>query len=124
MTKGKQLGDFSVKSTSATITPGPAGSTLTQVNFEGTAGGDFLGTVIFTATFVGGKSGTYNQCGTVYLDTGEEVSFTCVGTYESTGKHHWRTQHVYQLSDGSSGVTEGEIDLATRTWTGKVYEKG
>jgi len=123
MAKGKLLGEFSAKSTSLTLTPGPAGSTLTQGNFEGTAGGLYPGTLIFTSTFVGGKSGTYNQCGTVYLNNGEEVSFTSVGTYESTGKHHWRTQHVSQVSDGSGTVAEGEIDLATRSWTGKYFEQ-
>jgi hypothetical protein len=35
MAKGKQLGEFSVKFTSFTLTPGPAGSTLVQGNFEG-----------------------------------------------------------------------------------------
>jgi hypothetical protein len=123
MEKGKQLGDFSLKSTSVTVTPGPAGSTLTQVNFEGTVGGAYAGTNISTATFVGGKSGTFTQCGTVYADNGEEVSYTSVGTYESTGKHHWRTQQVNQVSNGGSLVVDGELDLATRTWTGKYYEK-
>jgi hypothetical protein len=123
MAKGKQLGEFSVKFTSLTYTPGPAGSTLVQGNFEGTVGGPYSGALLGTSTFVGGKSGTYDQCGRGYLDNGDEVSFTADGTYESTGKHHWRTQHVFQLSDGVSGVTEGEIDLATRSWTGKYFEK-
>jgi hypothetical protein len=95
-----------------------------QVNFEGTAGGDYPGTTIVTATFVGSKSGTYQFVTAAYLDNGDEVSFTGNGTYESADKHHWRTQHPFHGSDGSSGVTEGEIDLATRTWTGKSYEKG
>jgi len=87
MTKGKQLGEFSLKFTSFTLTPGPAGSTLVQGNFEGSATAGY-GTVIGTSTFVGGKSGTYNQYLTAYLDNGDEVSITCGGTYESTGKHH------------------------------------
>jgi hypothetical protein len=123
MAKGKQLGEFSVKFTSLTLTPGPAGSTLVQGNFEGTVGGTYPGTILGTSTFVGGKSGTYDQCVTIYLNNGDQASFTAAGTYESTGKHHWRTQHVFQGSDGSSGVTEGEIDLATRSWTGKYFEQ-
>jgi hypothetical protein len=122
MTKGKQLGEWSVKFTSFTLTPGPAGSTLVQGNFEGTSTGEIAGTQLGTVTFVGGKSGTYTLCGTVYLDNGDEVSFPGNGTYESTGKHHWRTQTVYHGSDGSSGIGEGEIDLATRSWTGKAFE--
>jgi hypothetical protein len=56
MAKGKQLGDFSLRFTSLTYAPGPAGSTLIYGNCEGTATG--FGTVHGTGTFVGGKSGT------------------------------------------------------------------
>jgi hypothetical protein len=55
MAKGKSLGEFSLKFTSFTLTPGPAGSVLTSGNYEGSATG--LGTVLGTATFVGGKAG-------------------------------------------------------------------
>ena len=52
MAKGQELATFLMKSTSATYTPGPAGSTLTATNFEGTATGGF-GTIAGTATFGG-----------------------------------------------------------------------
>lgn len=55
MAKGKPIGECSLKSTSLTITPGPARSVITQGNCEGTATG--LGTVLGTGTFVGGKAG-------------------------------------------------------------------
>ena len=55
MTKGKQLGEWSVKFTSFTLTPGPAGSTLVQGTFEGTSTGEIAGTQLGTVTFVGGK---------------------------------------------------------------------
>ena len=60
MAKGKSAGEFSLKFNSFTITPGPAGSVISQGNCEGTATG--LGTILGTASFVGGKSGTWSWC--------------------------------------------------------------
>ncbi len=69
------------------------------------------------------KGGKFDQVAIAYLDNGDQVTWTLKGTYESAGKHHWRTQHVFQLSDGVSGVNEAEIDLAARSWIGKFFEK-
>lgn len=121
MAKGKALGEYSMKTTSLTINPGPGGSTLIQGNFEGTASG--FGTVFGTATFVGGSSGTSDWCGVAYLDNGETNSATGKGRYESIGKHRWRTEGLLQTADGQTIVSEGEIDLATRSWKGKLFEK-
>jgi hypothetical protein len=120
MAKGKQIGEFSLKFTSFTLTPGPAGSTVIQGNCEGPVTG--FGTVLGTLTAVGGKGGTLSWCGAGYLDNGDQVSAIGSGTYESSGKHHWRAQMFMQISDGSSIVSEGEIDLATRSLTGKNFE--
>jgi len=119
MAAGKQIGEFSLKFTSITLTPGPAGSNLLQANCEGTATG--FGTILGTATFVGAKSGTYSWCSQAYLDDGEVVTGAGPGAYESVGKHRWRTQGSVQISDGRTVPTEGEIDLATRSWTGKIF---
>ena len=121
MAKGKELGEYSLKFTSFTLSPGPAGSIVTQGNCEGTATG--FGTTLGTAMFVGGKSGTLSWCGSSFLDNGEQVSGTGPGTYESIGKHRWRTQGFVDISDGRTLVSEGEIDLATRSWNGKIFEK-
>lgn len=45
MASGKAIGEFSLKMITATIVPGPAGSLLNQVNWEGTGTG-------FGATFL------------------------------------------------------------------------
>jgi len=117
---GKQTGEFSLKSTSITVSPGPASSTLSQVNFEGTASG--FGAVLGTAIFVGDKSGTYSWCGQAYLDSGHIITGSGPGTFESIARHKWRTRGTMQLSDGRAVRTEGDIDLATRSWTGKLSE--
>ena len=125
MASGKQISQVSFKFTSITNTPGPGGSVLLQGNCEGpaTVGGQ-SGTVLVTTTFVGGgKSGTYSSCSQAYLDDGEVTRADGSGSYESVGKHRWRTQGFVQSSTGQSGVSEGEIDLAARSWTGKLLEK-
>ncbi len=121
MAWGKQIGEFAFKFTSLTLTPGPAGSVLVQGNCEGPVTG--FGTVLGTATFVGRKSGTFSWCASAYLDNGEQPSGTGPGTFESIGIHRWRTQGFVQISDGRTVASEGEIDLSTRSWNGKLYEK-
>lgn len=123
MAQGKQSGEWSCKFTSFTLTPGPAGSIVTQGNYEGPVTGEVAGTLIGTVTFVGGKSGTYSLCVSVFLDDGNEMSATGSGTYESSGKHRWSTQGVAQLPDGRTITLTGEIDLASRSWTGKSFEQ-
>ncbi|MGO9450901.1 MAG: hypothetical protein ACLQDV_07630 [Candidatus Binataceae bacterium] len=120
MAKGKQLGEFSLKFTSLAHTPGPAGSVVIQGNCEGSATG--FGTVLGTASFVGGKSGTLSWCSNAYLENGEQLSSVGSGTFENSGKHRWRTQAFLQISDGRSLVSEGEIELANRSWVGKIFE--
>jgi hypothetical protein len=132
MASGKQTAEYSFKCTSTTLTPGPGGSVLVQGNYEGpvTAPGGaarsatVFGTMLGTVTFVGGgKSGTYSVCSQGYLDNGEVTRISGSGSYKSVGKHRWRTQDIVETSTGQSRTTEGEIDLAARLWTGKVFEK-
>jgi hypothetical protein len=120
MPTGKQLGDFSFKFTTFINQPGPGGI-LRQVTWEGMAAG--FGTVFTTVTFTGGsKAGTFSECGTAFLDNGEFLHATGQGTYESVGKHKWKTADFLQLSDGRRISSEGEIDLAERSWKGKIFE--
>ena len=121
MSKGKELGEFSLKTITITAIPGPGGSTMLQGNFEGTGTG--VGTVILTATFVGRKSGTFSTTGVALADNGETVSTTGSGEFDSVGINRWRTVGALQRSDGQARVVEGEIDLASRSWKGKYFEK-
>jgi hypothetical protein len=121
MATGKASGDFLFKMVGMTNTPGPAGSVLVQVNFEGTATG--FGAVFDTCTFIGGgKDGTFSEVGSAYLDSGELLTGIGQGTYESTGKHRWSTSGIMQISDGRRFANHGEIDLAARTWKGANTE--
>jgi hypothetical protein len=74
-------------------------------------------------TYVGGpKNGTFSECGTAYLDNGDGLKGIGQGTYESKGKHQWRTESFMQLSDGRRIRGEGEMNLASRSWKGMLYE--
>ena len=75
------------------------------------------------ATAVGGpKNGTFSLCSAAYLDNGDGVTGIGQGTYESTGKHRWRTENFVQISDGRRVRGEGEMDLAARSWKGTLFE--
>jgi hypothetical protein len=123
MAVGKRIGEFSLKATTITLTPGPAGSVLLQANYEGTGTG--FGTVLGTlsAASAGQKSGTWSWCAAAYLDNGDSVTGTGQGIFQSDKPNRWRTQGGIQLSDGRMIILEGEIDLATRSWTGQLFEK-
>jgi hypothetical protein len=121
MASGKQIGEFSFKFITSTNSPGPAGSVLNQFTWEGTATG--FGAVFTTTTSVGGsKGGTFSECGTAYLDNGDSLGGIGQGTYESNGKNRWRTVDSIQISDGRRIAKEGEVDLASRSWKGKLFE--
>ena len=123
MATGKQVGEFSLKSTSLTLTPGPGGSVLIQGNFEGTSAA--FGTILRTATFVSvaSKSGTYSVCAAAHLDNGDTLTGNGQGTFESIGRQKWRLQELIDISDGRRFDVESEIDLASRSWTGKIFER-
>ena len=121
MAPGKPIGEFSLKMVTQTNTPGPAGSVLVQVNFEGSGTG--FGAIFDTSTFVGGgRDGTFSQVGSAYLDNGDVLSGVGQGTYESKGKHRWSTQSIIQISDGRRLSSTGEIDLAARSWKGTLSD--
>jgi hypothetical protein len=117
---GKQIGEFSFKITSLTFSAGPNDSVMIQVNYEGQAPG---GTVAGTLACTPGKSGPYTTYGANYLDNGDILTTKGSGTFESSGINRWRTQAEVTRSDGRTLHVEGEMELAGRSWRGKVFEK-
>ena len=126
MALGKQIGQFSLQSTSLTIGPGP-GNTLTgQGNMEGTVSGERgEGTVALTHYVEmepNAKKGTWTQHGLVFLTDGTGIGFRSQGTWEEIGPSKWRYRGTGQNSEGMTYATEFEGEAATRTWAGKLYE--
>ncbi len=126
MASGKQTGDYLGRTTSLTISPGPGNAITLQANVEGTGSGD-RGEFTYALTNSvelepEAKSGTFSQCGFVSMKDGTRVGFRTEGTWEESSVGKISSQGSGQLSDGTTYATEFEIDLATRTWTGKLYE--
>ena len=120
MAIGKEIGEFSLKSTSTSYAE-EGGSV--QINCEGTATG--YGTVLGTLTFrgePGAKSGPLTWRGQGFLEDGETLAATGEGTWEEIGKHQWRTRLIVTTSNGECHASDGHLDLATRTLKGKILE--
>ena len=125
MAQGKQIGEFSLKMTSRTFTPGPGNTLALQVNFEGPVTGVMAGLHSGTLSVVivpGAKSGTYTYCGATYLNNGDLVAASSQGTVENIGNHKRRLRGVNHFSDGSIAAVEAEGDLTAGTLIGALYE--
>ncbi len=126
MASGKQIGNYLGRTTSTTISPGPGNAITLQANVEGTGSGD-RGEFTYALTYSvemepEAKSGTFSQCGLVNMKDGTRVGFRNQGTWEESSAGKISNQGTGQLSDGTTYATEFEVDLTTRTWTGKLYE--
>ena len=120
MAIGKELGDFTLKST-ATSYAEEGG--IVRLDCEGTATG--FGTVLGTLHFrgePGAKTGALSWRGQGFLENGETIVGTGEGTWEELGKHQWRTRLLVSTSDGGCHASDGRLDLATRTLTGKMLD--
>jgi hypothetical protein len=101
-----------------------AGNHTFVMNMEGTVTGGWDGTVLLTmiATTPDIKNGTYTSSAAVYLEDGSIITGNGGGVFAALGGHKWQTNGVDLLSDGSRIAVEGEIDLANRSYNGKIYE--
>ena len=120
MAIGKEIGQFSLKSSSVHYSE-EGGSV--QISYEGTATG--YGTVLGTITLrgePGAKGGPCSWRGQGFLENGEVVSGAGQGTWEELGKHQWRTRLIVSTSDGRVHASDGKLDLASRSLTGKMFD--
>lgn len=120
MALGKEIGTFSLKSTSTRYAEG--GGTV-EITYDGTATG--FGTVLGSMTLrgePGAKGGPCSWTGQGFLENGEVVSGAGQGTWEELGKHQWRTRMIVATSDGHTHASDGKLDLASRTLSGKMFD--
>ena len=120
---GKEMGTFSLTTTSITNLPSEGGFLFGQVNLEGTVTGELTGTVLLTMNFKTSdmKGGTYTSVAAAFLESGDTLNGEGSGCYESSGAHKWRMRGHDVLSNGSIIALEAEMDLASRTYSGKIY---
>ncbi len=123
MAIGKSIGEFSFTSSGVSISTTESGGMSQAVNMEGTATG--FGTVIGTMTFYadepGSNSGRVTWAGSAYLDNGDSVVGEGRGVFDDAGTHKWRVRSIMRVSDGSVLLSEGEVSLEGRTYTGALY---
>jgi hypothetical protein len=120
MAIGKEVGTVTLKAVTTTYALDGAS---VEVNVDGTATG--YGTVLGTLTFrgePGAKSGLISWRGQGFLDNGETVTGFGEGAWEESGKHKWHIRLVVSTSDGKCHASDGELDLKTRTLSGKMLE--
>ncbi|MFT4560472.1 MAG: hypothetical protein ACI9BW_000206 [Gammaproteobacteria bacterium] len=122
----KEIAKFTTKSTSIEVSQQPGGALSFTLNLEGSVTGAFEGAILMTihATSSDLKSGSYTHVVAGYLSDGSTTSVSGGGTLQSVGGggHKWRLRGSDITADGLTVVTDGEMDLATRTYVGTIYE--
>lgn len=125
MAVGKEIGLFEMKSTSITLEAARGRVTSAQVNFEGDISGEFACTALATMTVESsdGQDGTYTICARCFMQDGEVLDAVGEGKTTSTGGQRWTVAGVAKMSNGRATAVKGEIDLARRTYTGRLFER-
>ena len=126
MAMGKELGDFSFKTTSFGYSPGEGGAETVAMNMEGALDGA-AGKLTALGTLTGSPnadatSGTYTWLGRDFAADGATRVATGGGFFTANGKGSWAVRGYVLWSDGSGAGIEGELDLASRSLKGKAYE--
>ena len=121
---GKEIGEFDYKVTSTTVAEDGQGHRVVSVNAEGGASG--YGTVFGTFTLHGvegdAKSGKAIWRAMAFLESGERATDTAVGTWHESGQSQWRFRGLSHVSDGATFAGDGILDMAARTFKGKLIE--
>lgn len=114
----KEIGEFSLKATTFTV-----GDDALSANWEGTATGfgDVLGTLSARGE-PGAEFGTCSWRSASFLDDGSQLEAAGEGTWKSLGKHRFQLRFTHAISDGSTVLADGVVDMAKRTFTGKLFD--
>lgn len=120
MTTASVISEYTLQGVTMTFSSGPAGSLVVSINFEGSATG--FGPVFGTmnAASAGQRAGTYDWYGATFPSDGEGIVGRGQGTFTSIGTNRWATRGPMAISDGRAVILEGIVDLAARSWNGKI----
>ena len=123
MSIGNAIGEFSYTSTGVTVSISSNNIIESQVNFEGSATG--YGTVISTLTFykddANAENGKVKWVGICYLESGEQVTGSSEGVFDTIGDNQWRLRSMVKLSDGTLLISDGIVNLKGRTFNGEIF---
>lgn len=121
---GKEIAAFTSTVTSMTKSTDTAGNHIYVINVEGTSTGDFAGTVLgtITATTANLQSGSYIADFTGYFADGSVVAGLGSGVFGLKGTHNWQLNGTGIFTNGARLAHEGVMDLASRSYNGKMFE--
>lgn len=114
----KEIGEFSLKSTSWTM-----GDDALSANFEGTATG--FGDVVGTLSGRGEPGAEFGTCSwrsSSFLENGDQIQVAGEGTWQAIGKHKWRLRFTHATSDGRTVLADGVLDMPSRSFDGKIFD--
>ncbi len=120
MALGQEIGTFEFKVTSWSQAEDGGSVSIT---LDGTAT-DF-GTVLATLTgqiAPEAKSGAASWRAQGFLDSGDVVVGHGEGTWIESGKHQWRIRMIITISDDRLVAADGTLDLAERSFNGKLLD--
>ena len=118
-------GDFSFKHTGNSQAKTDDGRIAASSNWEGTATGfgTVFGTLCVPISFAdaGATSGPCTWVSQAFLDDGTRLLAHGTGTWEEAGQHKWKIGLDVEISNGDRLHGDGEIDLATRIFSGTFH---
>ena len=122
MPVGKELGSFDAKITSIRICEVNGDDRVIEGTYEAEVSGQLSGTATGTMTFTGSNdSGSFTDLGVGYLDSGDALSGKGQGVYWLTKPGEWEIRGAFTLGT-QRVVSEGRIELASRSMRGKILE--
>lgn len=122
MPQGKEIGSYSSKSTSMRVIEINGDRRTIEVALEGEVSGQLAGTIVGTTVYTGTNDrGTYTDRGVGFLASGA-VHGEGTGVYWLTKPGEWETRGVFNLTSGQTLIGEGQVNLANRTWSGRIFE--
>ena len=125
MAIGEPSGEFSYSITSSQFERTNDGGSQVVINLEGNASGfgQVNGTLVLVVPTPGANAGPGNYTGAAFLDSGEVVGATGEGCWEQLdGEQKWRIRGINMMTNGGVLVSDGTLDLATRSFNGTFSE--
>jgi hypothetical protein len=125
MAISEEAGEFGYSITSSTFSNRQEGGTEVVINVEGNASGfgQLNGTLTMIAPAPGADAGPVNFTGAAFLDSGEVIGTTAEGCWQKLdGEQKWRVRGINMNTQGGVFVSDGTLDLATRSFNGTFSE--
>ncbi len=125
MAIGETSGEFNSSITSSTYERQSGGGVNVVINLEGTASdlGQINGTLTLLVPGPGQGAGAASYTGASFLDSGEVLGATGEGCWQQLdGEQKWRVRGLNVISNGDVVLSDGTLDLASRSFSGTLTQ--